>query len=76
MAGDTPFIPCKSSDEIYCQEISNQPFSHVTHDIKDQLHYTTWREIEEIYHGLKIGSTNRIFTKFAQFVREVSNEIF
>ena len=46
--GDTPFKSCRSGNEIFCQEISNEPRSRVTNDIKQQLHYDTWREIEEI----------------------------
>ena len=45
--GDTPFKSCRSENEIFCQEISNE-LSRVTNDIKQQLHYDTWREIEEI----------------------------
>lgn len=74
--GDVPFKSSNSENEIYCQEISNRPFSHVINDIKDHLHYNTWREIEEIYHGLKDSSTERIFRKIADFVHDVSNEIF
>lgn len=51
--GDTPFKSCKSFDEIYCQEISNHPKSHVTTNIKQQFHYDAWNEINEIY--LKLG---------------------
>lgn len=54
MEGDTPFKSCKSSEETFCQEISNKPKSSVTNDIKERLHYDTWREVEEIYKRLKI----------------------
>lgn len=54
MEGDTPFEPCKSSDETFCQEISNDPKSSVAKDIKQQIRYDTWREVEEIYKRLKI----------------------
>lgn len=51
--GDTPFKPCKSSTDIFCQEISNNPKSSVTNNIKEQLHFDTWREIEQTYKELK-----------------------
>lgn len=54
LEGDTPFASCKSSTEIYCQEISNEPKSSTTNNIKEQLRYDTWREIEEIYKNLRI----------------------
>lgn len=50
--GDTPFKSSKSSDEIYCQEISNEPKSHVTTNIKEQFHYDAWNEIAGIYQNL------------------------
>lgn len=53
---DTPFKSCKSSTEVFCQEISNDPKSSVTNNIKEQLHYDTWRDIEETYNGLRIVS--------------------
>lgn len=56
--GDTPFVSCKSSNEIFCQEISNAPTSSITYDIKEQLRYNTWQEIEEIYNGLNIQHPN------------------
>lgn len=74
--GDVPFKSSKSANEIYCQEVSNRPFTHVTYDVKDHLHYDTWREIEKIYHDLKSASTDRIFTKVARFVHDVSNKIY
>lgn len=52
--GDTPFISCKSSDEIYCQEISNDPKSRVITDIKKQFHHDAWTKINKIYQRLKI----------------------
>lgn len=54
--GDTPFQSSESQDEIFCQEISNDPTSSVTTNIKEQLHYDTWREIEQIYKKLQIVS--------------------
>ena len=50
--GDTPFKSSKSSDEIYCQDISNDPKYRTTTNIKEQLHYDIWREIEEDYKHL------------------------
>lgn len=46
--GDTPFKSCRSENEIFCQEISNEPKSSVTDDILIKMHYDTWREIEKI----------------------------
>lgn len=54
--GDTPFKPCKSTTEMFCQEISNNSTSSVTTNIMEQLHYNTWREIEQSYRKVKIGS--------------------
>lgn len=51
--GDTPFKSCTSSTDIFCQEINDDLVSTVTTDIKDQLHYDTWREIEQIYKNRK-----------------------
>lgn len=53
--GDTPFKSCESPNEIFCQEISNEPKSHVTYSILERLHYYVWHEIEEIF---KKKSTN------------------
>lgn len=52
--GDAPFRSCLSSDEIFCQEISNDPKTNTITDIKEQLHYNVWREVEKIYDSLKI----------------------
>lgn len=46
--GDTPFKSCKSEDEIYCQEVSNEVKTHITYDVKKQLQYELYREIDEI----------------------------
>lgn len=46
--GDVPFKSCKSSDEIFCQDLTNETRTSVTYDIKRQMHYFTWREIDEI----------------------------
>lgn len=51
--GDTPFKPCKSPNEIFCQEISNEPKTRVTNDIMNQLHYNVWHDIEDIHKSLK-----------------------
>lgn len=56
--GETPFKSSPSSDEIFCQEMSNEPGTRTTLNIKEQLHYGVWREIEEIYKGLKITAKN------------------
>lgn len=48
----TPFESCKSSSEIFCTEITNDPYSTITTDIKKQLHYETWRKVEKIYNNL------------------------
>lgn len=54
---DTPFKSCESEDKVFCQEISNDPKSIVTTNIKEQLHYDVWREIEQIYKNLKKSQT-------------------
>lgn len=57
LGNDTPSKSCKSETEIHCQEISNEPNSSVTTNIKEQLHFERWREIEEIYKNLCIASS-------------------
>lgn len=52
--GDTPFVSIKSSDEVYCQEMSNAPTTSVTANIKEQVHYNTWRAVEAIYKSLNV----------------------
>lgn len=49
--GDTPFKSSKSPNEIFCHEITNEPKTKILTDIKEQLHYETWREVEEIYRN-------------------------
>lgn len=44
---NTPFKSCKSPNEIYCTEISNERVSRISTYIKEQLHYDTWREIQK-----------------------------
>lgn len=56
--GDTPFKSCQSENEIFCQEISNEPKSSVTYDIKKQLHYDTWREVEKMLEMNVKGAGN------------------
>ncbi|KAG4071890.1 hypothetical protein HA402_006051 [Bradysia odoriphaga] len=58
---DTPFKAITSQNDLFCQEITNDPKSSVTTDIKDQFHYDTWREIEETYR--RISSNNTISVK-------------
>ena len=52
--GDIPFKSCQSSDEIYCHEVSNEPKTRITTNIKKQLNYDMWREIDDIYKNLNI----------------------
>lgn len=47
------FKSCKSSNEIYCQESSNDETTYTTENIKEQLHYDAWRKVESIYRNLK-----------------------
>lgn len=51
--GNTPFIPCTSQTELFCQEINNSPKLSVTTNIKEQLHFDTWHEIETTYKNLQ-----------------------
>lgn len=46
--GDTPFKSCRSSNEIFCQELTNEPKTRTINDIKNQMHYDLWREIESV----------------------------
>lgn len=45
--GDTPFQGCQSPHMIYCQEVGNEPTTHVINGIKEILHYFVWRDIEK-----------------------------
>lgn len=45
---DTPFKSCKSSQEIFCQDVSNEPRTRVMYDIKEQIHYDLWSDIDDI----------------------------
>lgn len=56
IGGDTPFKSCRSSNEIYCQEVSNSIKTSVTNNIKEQLHYDVWLEIENLYKTLNASS--------------------
>lgn len=51
--GNTPFKSCRSG-ETFCQEFSKEPPTNTTFDIKNQLHYSAWREIEKIYDNLEV----------------------
>lgn len=46
--GDTPFKSCRSANEIYCQELANELKTHVMSDIKEQLHYDVWQDVERV----------------------------
>lgn len=54
----TPFKNCKSSDKIFCTDISNNLKSFVMTDIKKQFHYDTWLEVEKIYKSIN-KTTNK-----------------
>lgn len=56
MEKDTPFRNCKSPNEVFCQEITIDEKSTVTTDITEQLHYNTWREVEDIYNQIKFDN--------------------
>lgn len=58
--GDTPFKSCQSMDEIFCQEISNEPKTQVTNNIMKQLHYDVWHDIEEIYEKKITSGQSRV----------------
>lgn len=47
--GTTPFKSCKSSNEVFYTEISNDPISKVKDDIRKKFHYDTWAKIVDIY---------------------------
>lgn len=49
IADRTPFKSCKSSKEILCTDITNDPISNIMTDIEQQSHYNTWHEVMEIY---------------------------
>lgn len=64
--GDTPFKSCQSSDEIFCQEVSNERTTRVTYDIKEQMHYDLWKTIEKEATSLKPKSTGNKASCFDQ----------
>lgn len=39
-------------DELLCNELTNGVLTHVTRDIKEEFHYDTLREIEEMFRAL------------------------
>lgn len=47
--GDTPFQACQSPHQIYCQEVGNEPKTHVINGIKEIQHYFVWRDIEKTF---------------------------
>lgn len=47
------FESCKSPNEVFCQEISNDSKTWVTKNIKEQERYETWCEIERTYKKLR-----------------------
>lgn len=46
--GDTPFKSSTSPNELFSQEIDNNPKTSVLTDITKQHHYDTWRDVEKI----------------------------
>lgn len=52
--GDTPFKSINSIDDIFCQEVANDLKTSVTNDIRQQIHYNVWHEIDEIYKSLDL----------------------
>ncbi|XP_055312058.1 esterase B1-like isoform X2 [Sitodiplosis mosellana] len=53
--GDTPFMSSTSPDEILSQDITNDPNSSLVTNIMDQLHFNTWKQIDDSYKRLKIN---------------------
>ncbi|XP_055312128.1 esterase B1-like [Sitodiplosis mosellana] len=52
--GDTKFKSSTSPDEIFSQEIVNDRKSILVTNIMDQLHFNTWKQIDDSYQRLKI----------------------
>lgn len=52
MEGDTPFKSSTSPDQIFGQDITNDPNSILLTDVLQQSRYKTWMEIDEMYHQL------------------------
>ena len=52
--GDTPFKSINSIDGMFCQEVSNELKTSVTHNIPEQSKYDLWHEIDEIYKNLHL----------------------
>lgn len=54
MEGDTPFKSSISTDEIFSQDIENDPKTIVVTNILEQTHFSTWKQIDDTYQKLKI----------------------
>ncbi|XP_031623525.1 esterase B1-like [Contarinia nasturtii] len=55
--GDTPFKSSTSTEEIFSQDITNDSKTTLVTDIMDQLHFDTWKEIEDTYKIIKATHT-------------------
>lgn len=69
--GDTPFESCRSENEIYCQELANELKTHVVYNIKEQLHYDVWRDVERVVlhgKGTTGGRANRLSQGFFLYI--------
>ncbi|KAJ6639602.1 Cholinesterase [Pseudolycoriella hygida] len=65
--GDTSFKPIVSSEEVFCQEMTNDPVSTTTTDIMEQLQYETWREVELIYQTREYYDTCLTITSLRSY---------
>lgn len=71
ISGDTPFKSCRSENAIYCQELANELKTHVMNDIKEQLHYNVWRDVEMVVLHKKDptkGNANRLSQGFFLYI--------
>ncbi|XP_031639929.1 esterase B1-like [Contarinia nasturtii] len=51
--GDTPFKPIPSPNEIFAQDITNDLNTTLISDVLQELHFDTWKQIEEMYNKIK-----------------------
>lgn len=51
--GDTPFKSSMSPNEMFTQDITNEPKSSIVTNILEQINFDTWKAIDGTYEQLK-----------------------
>lgn len=49
---NTSFKSCKSANQIYCTDITNDPVSPIRTNILEELYQQTWLDIFNIYRSV------------------------